>query len=223
MAPAVPPELSRLINAADESARQEAWEVFVQNHSKLLIHAVRSMGGGYDATMDRYAHVLERLRSDDFQRLRAYAPMDCAKFTTWLVVVARRLGVDYQRHQYGRNRSSESPDSEALEQTQRVRRKLADLVAVDMDLEAVSDDTRADPASNVIQVELREALERVMSILPTRDRLLLALRFEHEVSVREIADVMGFPSQFHVYRRLKKVTSELRDALEREGIHEATG
>jgi RNA polymerase sigma-B factor len=92
-----------------------------------------------------------------------------------------------------------------------------------MDLEAVSDDTRADPASNVIQVELREALERVMSILPTRDRLLLALRFEHEVSVREIADVMGFPSQFHVYRRLKKVTSELRDALEREGIHEATG
>jgi DNA-directed RNA polymerase specialized sigma24 family protein len=98
MAPAVPPELSRLINAADESARQEAWEVFVQNHSKLLIHAVRSMGGGYDATMDRYAHVLERLRSDDFQRLRAYAPMDCAKFTTWLVVVARRLGVDYQRH-----------------------------------------------------------------------------------------------------------------------------
>jgi RNA polymerase sigma factor (sigma-70 family) len=147
--------------------------------------------------------------------------MDCAKFTTWLVVVARRLGVDYQRHVYGRDRSSESSGSETLEQRQRVRSRLADLVAADKDLDALSDDTGADAESSLIRSELRDVLNRVMSNLPARDGLLLALRFEHEASVREIADVMGFPSQFHVYRQLKKVTSGLRVALEEEGIHDA--
>jgi DNA-directed RNA polymerase specialized sigma24 family protein len=44
--------------------------------------------------MDGYAYVLEALRSDDYRRLRAYAADGRSKFSTWLVVVARRLCLD---------------------------------------------------------------------------------------------------------------------------------
>jgi len=44
-----------------------------------------------DGAMDAYAYVLERLRERDCARLRTYADGGPARFTTWLVVVARRL------------------------------------------------------------------------------------------------------------------------------------
>src|SRR5262252_8859607 len=104
MADAVPRELARLIAAADGAARDQAWEGFVATHSRLLLHVARSMTADHDAAMDAYAFMLEALRADDHRRLRAYTVQRASKFTTWLVVVARRLCLDRARQVHGRAR-----------------------------------------------------------------------------------------------------------------------
>jgi RNA polymerase sigma factor (sigma-70 family) len=217
MADQPPTELSRLLGAADLDARHEAWEAFIQHYSRLLMHAARSLGGGYDGAMDRYTHVLDQLRADDFKRLRAYSAKAGTKFSTWLVVVSRRICVDYHRSLYGRQRATGNPDP-VREERANVRKHLADFIAAQVDLDQLSDGTKSNPETSVVQAELRRAVAGVLGTLPNRDRLLLALRFEDDAPAREIADVMGFPSQFHVYRRLKQVLADLRLALEKLGV-----
>lgn len=216
--PDLPPtELSRLLGTADVDARQEAWEAFIQHHSRLLMHTARSLGGGYDAVMDRYTRVLDQLRADDFKRLRAYSAQSGTKFTTWLVVVSRRICVDYYRSLYGRQRAIENPGPLGEERAN-VRRRLADLIAAEVDLDQLSDGTKHDPETTLEQGEVRNAVAAILGTLPNSDRLLLTLRFEDDAPAREIADLMGFPSQFHVYRRLKHVLAHMRLALQRLGI-----
>ena len=93
MANALPGELVALFSAQDPVTRDAAWERFVSLHSRLLMHAARSLGKDYDGTMDRYAYALERLQERDYARLRAYTPDGRTKFSTWLLVVFRRLCV----------------------------------------------------------------------------------------------------------------------------------
>jgi len=95
-------ELSTLLDAANPAAREAAWTRFVETHNRLLLHVARSVDRDHDAAMDAYAHVLEQFRGDDFRRLRAYASDGRSKFTTWLVVVTRRVCLDHVRQRYGR-------------------------------------------------------------------------------------------------------------------------
>ena len=219
MAAESPRELSRLLKVTGEPAPPEMWDAFVQKHSRLLLHVSRSLGDGHDGAMDRYACILEQLRSDDFRRLRTYAAQPQTKFTTWLVVVARRICADYHRGRYGRQRITGEPDAAQKEELI-TRRRLADLVVADLDLDTLGDSTEADAVSQLEQAELHDALEASLRQLPNRDLLLITLRFRDDSPVREIAEFMGFPSQFHVYRQLKKVLVDLRRTLQRRGMDE---
>src|SRR5438309_109170 len=57
--------------------------------------------------------------------------------------------------------------------------------------------------------------------LAAADRLLLKLRFDDDLSAREIAGLVGLPTPFHVYRRLNALLGELRRVLRQRGIHGA--
>jgi hypothetical protein len=46
------------------------------------------------------------------------------------------------------------------------------------------------------------------------------LRFEDGLSAQRISGLMGFPTPFHVYRRLNRVLTDLRKGLEGMGIFE---
>jgi len=214
MAQATPLELARLLTAGDPAAHEAAWTEFVRAHSRLLLHAARVIGRDYDAAMDAYAYVLEQLRADDHRRLRAYAADGRSKFTTWLVVVARRLCLDHHRQRYGRARDPGNPATEA----RAVRRRLADLVAEEIDPVEIQAPNNAAPDAGLEVVELSVALASALGELAPRDRLLLALRFEDDHSAREIARLMGFPTPFHVYRRLRTVLTALRLALGGRGV-----
>jgi DNA-directed RNA polymerase specialized sigma subunit len=61
-------------------------------------------------------------------------------------------------------------------------------------------------------------VESVLSGLAPRDRLLLRLRFEDDLSVRQIAEVLGFATVFHVYRHLNALLATVRSQLEARGI-----
>jgi RNA polymerase sigma factor (sigma-70 family) len=212
MADPHPPELARLFTATDPPTRDAAWAAFVAAHSRLLLHTARSLNHDYDAAMDGYAHVLEALRSDNYRRLRAYVADGRGKFSTWLVVVARRLCLDFHRQRYGRARDTGSDSREQRAS----RRRLVDLVAAEIDPELTP--SAGDPASDLQARDREAALTAALSALAARDRLLLALRFEEDLSAREIGQLMGFATPFHVYRRLNALLVELRQVLKRRGV-----
>lgn len=214
MSDAAPLELDRLLSARDVSSRELAWERLIADHSSLLLRVARSLGGGHDAAMDRYTFILEKLRQDDFHRIRSYTPESTAKFTTWLVVVARRLCLDQYRERYGRPRGEGKTSVEAA----RTRRQIEDLLVAELDLAQVPDPAANDPVQAMDAESRRRVLQGALTSLEPADRLLLKLRFENNLPAREIASLLHLPTLFHVYRRLNTVLALLRGSLAGAGV-----
>ncbi len=207
-----PRELTRLLEAGDDAQSARAWDDFLGAFGHLLLKTAHHTHRTHDAAMDAYARVLERLRQDRFRRLRAFTGGDAAALSRWLVVVARRICLDCWRERYGRPRESTSPSERDA------RRRLVDEVwdarkPVDLPGPAASD-----PEWQLRKEQRRRALAAVTSALPSRDQLLLALRFEDALSARQIAVIMGWPTPFHVYRRLNKLLASLQVKLRALGV-----
>jgi RNA polymerase sigma factor (sigma-70 family) len=213
----LPPEVSGLLEAADRAASEAGWQTFLERHSRLLLHTARALGRDYDAAMEAYAYLLEELRRDDFRRLRAYSTDSRCKFTTWLVVVARRLCLDHLRQRYGRSQGTGSQGQKA----RAARRRLVDLVADELDVADLPDPTDDSPEARLRATELSRAVSGAVSDLAPGDRLLLKLRFDDGLGAREIGQLMGFATPFHVYRRLNTLLRELRTALARRGVRDS--
>lgn len=205
-------ELSRLLEARTEAARDEAWTEFIRVHHRLLLHVARSGAGARDAdaAMDAYAFILESLRDDGFRRLRAFTADGRSTFVTWLVVVAKRLCIDFARARYGRADRRDAADSgdQAL-----MRQRLIDLAGAELDLGSIADPSESNPETIFNAAEVRRALHDAIAELEPRERLLLALRFEDDLTAERIASTLQVPSAFHVYRQLNRIFGKLRQRL----------
>lgn len=219
MARPPPAELVRLLEAPSPDSEEAAWSEFLERYSDTLLRAARRRAPDRDGAMDRYLFILQQLRSDDYRRLRQYSVNGRSKFTSWLLVVANRLCVDFARNRYGRNRGE--GESDAARRARRMRRRLAEFHGEELDPGAVPNPSAPDPERQLRARELSRILDTVLAELEPRDRLLLKLRFEDEVPVREIAGMMSFPTVFHVYRRLRKLRRVLRERLEERGVRES--
>ena len=164
-----------------------------------------------DGAMDAYAFMLGCLRSQEFARLRTYREDGRAKFSTWLVVVLRRMALDHRRQRVGRDDRAQPTEAS------RLRRRLEQLAGEILDVAHIVDDGETADAQ-VQRSEVAAALSAALARLDARDALLLTLRFEEDLPASRIAGVMGFPTQFHVYRRLRSVLADLRGQLQRRGI-----
>lgn len=178
---------------------------------RLLLHTARTVLRTEDDVRDAYAEMLERLRAGNFAKLRSFTDDGRTRFTTWLVVVARRLCVDCYRRRYGRaNGGDPSAD-------QKVRHALHDARHGAVDPAALASNAEL-PDVILEERERHEALERALGGLEPRDRMLLALRFKEDQTAIAIARLMGFPTPFHVYRRLNTVLGSLRETLGHAGV-----
>jgi DNA-directed RNA polymerase specialized sigma subunit len=74
---------------------------------------------------------------------------------------------------------------------------------------------------HVCEQEVSSSLQSAIEGLAPADRLLLTLRFDDGLSASEIALVLHFQSQFHVYRRIDHLLSMLRAELRSRGIESA--
>src|SRR5688500_11976329 len=180
------------------------------------MRVARLLGGDEDAVMDRYAFALDQLRRDDCKRLRRYTADGRGEFTTWLVLVVRRLCLDEHRHRYGRRQSDESDATER----RAARRRLADLAGIDPELAEVSDEGN-DADAGVRAVELFAALDVAIAQLDVSDRLLVRLRFQDGLSVPTIARMIHAPSVAQVYRRLERALQSLRATLRVAGVEDS--
>jgi len=209
----LPPPLDRLFRAGAGAEREEAWGAFVEEYSRLLMSVTRSVARDVDGRMDGYTYLLDRLQADDFARLRSYAVDGRARFSTWLVVVAQRLCIDFHRSRYGRAREAQDPAERAA------RRQLRDLVGDVIDIEALPGRTSS-PDLGVRRAELTAALATALGHLDPSDRLLLTLRFTDDLPASRIAQVMSYPTQFHVYRRLNRILARLKEELQDRGVQD---
>jgi len=215
----IPPHLAAVLDASDDVTRSRAWAAFLDQYSALLLKVARRTAPSHDGAMDRYAFILDQLRDEGCRRLRAFAADGRGKFTTWLVVVARRLCVDHHRRTHGRVQAEqESNPTQALEHV--ARRNLVDFIAAEIDLEQMRDGTRPHPDAEVLRKERRTALRSVVATLNVADQLLLTLRFEDNVPLNKIGPMIGLRSRFQVHRRLTAVLARLKDGLEAHGITE---
>jgi RNA polymerase sigma factor (sigma-70 family) len=212
-----PDDLRTLLHAADDADREAAWSRLLAKHSALLLHVSRTVAPAREDSMDAYAMILEQLRADDFRRLRAYEADGRSKFTTWLVVVVQRLCLDFVRHKYGRHRDAADEDGHRSVASIS-RRQLRDLPATIVDLAASADDHAPGPDLPLREQELHRRLAEALGELTADDRLLLKLRFEDGLTAREIATLLGWPTQFHVYRQLNAITAGLRRRLAARGV-----
>lgn len=212
----LPADVRSLLGASDAAAQERAWAAFLESYSRVILHAAKSTTPDYDTAMDRYTYAVEALRKDEFRRLRGYSADGRAKFTAWLTVIVRRLCFDQHRQRYGRAQLHTDPDSRVT------RRRIADLLATELDVEQVKAAAEASPEADIRQRELAEILDHAVRRVAPRDRALLALRFEDDLPVRDIAQILGFPTLFHVYRRLNRILGELRQGLEARGVDDST-
>ncbi len=216
LSPLLPPELDRLLSAPPRE-REHAWQAFLAEYSRLLLHVARSVCPDRDEMMDAYTFVLDELRAKDASRLRAFVPDGRSKFSTWLVVVARRLCLDFRRQRDGRVRTAQS---DASMQELQFRRRLGALAGENVELtEFASSLIAAD--DRLTHAELHDALVAAVDALAPADRLLLKLRFEDDLPARQIAQMLHLPSPFHVYRRIDAVTRTIRGVLAARGLRES--
>jgi RNA polymerase sigma factor (sigma-70 family) len=214
---ALPQPLVRLLDARGQAAADAAWEAFVAAYSSLLLQVARSTTTGHDAAMDAYAFTLDQLREHDCHRLRVYEAHDGARFSTWLLVVARRLCVDFHRRRYGRPQGAKDhADHAVLDRA--ARRRLVDLAAEEIDIDSLTDTRDDSPEARVRSAELRDALATALDALAPADRLLLVMRFDDGRSASSIAQALGLPTPFHVYRRLAHIFGRLRSTLAAKGV-----
>ena len=219
---AFPPEVAALLEVSPGTPPDLVWDAFLGAFGNLLLKTARyahrkhpASSDAHDASMDAYAFILEKLGQDNFRRLRAFSGGDETALTRWLVVVARRLCTDFWRHRYGRLRES-TPEVD-----RDTRRQLVDEIWDPRDSSEFPTPKTSDPEWELRFHERRSALEAVIGGLKSRDRLLLAFRFEEDLSARHIAELMDFPTPFHVYRQLNRVLAVLRKELEGRGIGES--
>jgi len=155
----LPLALQKLFSTAGGNA-DDAWAEFAREYSALLLHVARSTSRDRDEAMDAYAFLLEQLSEKSYRRLRNYAEDPNSKFTTWLVVVARRLCVDHSRIKYGRVRHSDS--SRERERMIR-RRRLEELSGIVEDVDEVADENGTQPDREVEASELSAELSTAVS------------------------------------------------------------
>ena len=213
--PEFPPELRSILEPAEPGASDVAWDAFVVRYSRLFVYMAGRVMPDRDGAMDAYTYLLEQLRKDGYRVLRAYVADSRSRFSTWIAVVARRTCVDFYRQRYGRPRGQGK--STHVQAARAARRNLIGLPSWGAEVsEALAHPET--PDRQLRSAELHEALDVARSTLSAEDRLLLQLRFDEDLSAAAIASVLGMPSPFHVYRRLKSVCDELRRRLTARGI-----
>ena len=209
----LPETLAALLDS--RPAGNEVWATFVAAYTPLLLHVTKSVAWSRDERMDAYARIIEALRADDCRRLRGYAATPHSKFTTWLVVVSKRICIDHHRSRFGRSNSSSTP---ASANRRAARHQLENLAATALDPETLGIECGDDADTALLDRELTSAVARAVSQLVPEDRLLIALRFRDGLSSPEISRLVPGRSALSVYRRLEKILAGLRANLINRGI-----
>ena len=144
----------------------EAFETLVTRHQHSVVGTAAKMLGGAADAEDIAQQVFVRV----WKHAARYQPS--AKFTTWLMTIARNLVFNELRR---RRRSQQvSMDSD---EGDTIRHQFVDEQAVA-------------PSEEILDSELKEAIEAAIASLPETQRLAIVLRRYEGMPYEEIAEVL---------------------------------
>lgn len=182
---AVDTDVARL-RRGDLDALAELISRYQNRLYRYLLRLVHQPAEAEDLFQQTWLRVVEKIRSFDPNR----------SFDSWLFTLARNLAIDHLRRVHPRSLDEPVSDDAAGETA---ASQLASKEPLVFDRIAAS--------------ERAKRLMDVMSGLPVIYREVLALRFEEEMKIEEIAQVVGAPLST-VKTRLRRSLGQLRRALE---------
>ncbi|MCL5287225.1 MAG: sigma-70 family RNA polymerase sigma factor [Acidobacteria bacterium] len=158
---------------------REAWADFLREYSSLILQVIRHFETEPDRVSDCYLFACEQLCRDEFQRLRRFRVDGPARFSTWLRAVVRNLCFDWHRHETGREWVFDSVS--ALAQVDQ------DVFRLVFEQGASEEDAFLKLSAHFpgwTRLQLSESVERISSVLTTRQRWLLRVRHNRFVEER---------------------------------------
>jgi RNA polymerase sigma-70 factor, ECF subfamily len=175
--------LMRLVANGDTSA----FEQLIERHQALVAGTVARMLGSNADVEDIAQQVFIRV----WKSAGRYVAR--AKFTTWLLKIARNLVFNEMRRAKRHPHLPMQLESEAEEIP-------------------LKDETTQTPEARLLEAELRRAIEHAIGQLPETQRMALVLRRYEELSYEEIADVLDLTVPA-VKSLLFRARTELRERL----------
>jgi len=175
--------LMERIGAGDHRAFRE----LVERHQNAVVGTVAKMLGNASEAEDISQQVFLRV----WRHAKRYRPD--AKFTTYLFTITRNLVFNESRRKKRRNEVS-SDEREENSHTQ------------------TADDPHRQPDTELLQEELRAAVDKAISSLPEQQRMAVVLRRYEQMPYEEIAKVLDL-SVSAVKSLLFRARTTLRDAL----------
>ena len=180
--------LIRAAQAGDHDAFEQLVRAYDQSVLRLAMNLLRSPEDAYDVYQEAFLRVYRNLGQFRF---------DCS-FHTWLYRIVTNLCLDHLRKR-------------------KVRREESTVVETSegpMDRMSSVPDERAqgDPQRNLLSQELRGRIERVLSGLTPRERMVFELRHYQGMRLRAIGDVLGTTEEA-AKNCLFRATQKMRAAL----------
>ena len=153
---------------------------------RFLLRLVRDRSEAEDLFQQTWIHVAEKIRRFDPNR----------NFDAWLFTVARNLAIDHLRRV--RPASLDEPVSEDESRGTALDRLVANDPA---------------PLERVLENERASRVGTALDELPFAYREVMTLRFEEEMKIEEIAQVLNIPLST-VKSRLRRSLEQMRHSLE---------
>ena len=150
---------------------------------RFLVRLVRDPATAEDLFQQTWIRVMERISSYNAKY----------SFDAWLFSVARNLAIDHLRRKQGVSLDTQDEDGDAP--LDRLR------------------SGGADPLGQVLEFERGAIVAAAMAELPAIHREVLTLRFEEDMKLEEIAEVVGIPIST-VKSRLFRAIEGLRQRVE---------
>jgi RNA polymerase sigma-70 factor (ECF subfamily) len=186
----------------DDQAAQELWSRYRARLRRTV--AVR-MDDRLSARIDP-SDVVQETLTEATHRLPRYAENGSMPFYVWLRQIAWDRLVDLRRqHIWAQKRSLTKEDA--------LDGDLADRSAIQLVSQLTSGGTS--PSGHVVRDELRERVRSVLDALTPGEREILILRHLEQLSINEIASLLGVSEGAVKMRRLR-ATERLRELLDEE-------
>lgn len=184
----------RLVRKAKTGDRN-AFGKLAKKYQKKILYLAYDLVGNYAEAQDLAQEAFFKA----FDKLSQF--QERAKFSTWLYRITVNLAIDWHR--------------------KKARRQVISLEAKEPGLnvpQILSDPAlEARPEAEIEAAELKDALAAALDKLSHHQRTATVLKYFHQKSSREIAEIMGCNEntvRIHIFRALANLKKHLKNGLE---------
>jgi RNA polymerase sigma factor (sigma-70 family) len=178
-----------------------SWQTFVIKYSNYIYKAIVKYIDDYDEKMNVYLEVLEKLKKNQFEKLKNFRFR--SRLSTWLTVVTRNITIDYLRSTYGRDFRLKQITTLSYDTHQHIMNKLSDQKNPETEM--------IQKKSELSRAEFLGQLEKIIRDLDPKESLLIKLVYFKGIKIKDAGDMLNIPS---VYKSLSRIIKKIRNRVQ---------